>query len=319
MTDLPDFCALRDMYQSLLLDDIIPYWEPHVDMDGGGIYNCIKDDGTLISEDAYMWSQLRALWLYSKLYDSVENRQEWLDAAKSIYRFVLVNGRDSDGEWVYHTTREGEIVEGPISIYTDGFALLSLAEYYRATAEIQAEKLAVYTAQRALDKLARPGSYQTAPYEIPKGLKCHGVSMVFSLAFWELGRAIGESTLVEEGYKRSIEVMDHFLRPEHQALHEYITLDNETLDSPIGRCVVPGHAIESMWFQIHILGSLGDQERVERAFESIRWHLERGWDPRYGGIFLGIDLDGIDPPYWQHADVKAWWPHTEALYALLLA
>lgn len=50
----------------------------------------------------------------------------------------------------------------------------------------------------------------------------------------------------------------------------------------------------------------------------IRWHLEKGWDPEYGGIFLGIDaLGGV--PFLANPEKKVWWPHTEALYALLLA
>jgi len=50
----------------------------------------------------------------------------------------------------------------------------------------------------------------------------------------------------------------------------------------------------------------------------MRWHLEKGWDKDYGGIFLGIDAEG-HPPFMPNSDRKLWWPHTEALYALLLA
>src|SRR5262249_32741476 len=52
--------------------------------------------------------------------------------------------------------------------------------------------------------------------------------------------------------------------------------------------------------------------------EAIRWHLEAGWDPEFGGIFLGIDAEGNEP-FTANWDKKPWWPHTEALYALLLA
>jgi N-acylglucosamine 2-epimerase len=57
---------------------------------------------------------------------------------------------------------------------------------------------------------------------------------------------------------------------------------------------------------------------IARAVEAIRWHLEKGWDPECGGILLNIDAEGAAPvpPF---SDTKIWWPHTEALYALLLA
>jgi N-acylglucosamine 2-epimerase len=314
------FAALRDQYRSLLLDNVVPYWAPHMDWEHGGILNCIRDDGALVSDDKYMWSQLRALWVYSKLYNVIERRQDWLDIAANIYRFVAAHGRDAQGNWVYHVTRDGRVVEGANSIYADGFAIYALAEYYRATGDLEARSMGLQTCERALAKLAAPGSYQTAPYVLPEGMKCHGVSMIFSLVFWEFGRAIGDPSLVEQGYKHTLQVMDSFRRPELQALLEYITLDDRVVDSPVGRCIVPGHAIECMWFQMHILQQRGAAaDHVAQAIECIRWHLERGWDPEYGGILLGIDLKGVTPPYWENAEVKAWWPHTEALYALLLA
>jgi len=313
------FAELRDSYSAMLLEDLLPYWRSHLDWEQGGIFTCISDDGALISTDKYMWSQLRALWVYSKLYNVVERRQEWLDIARNLFRFVTAHGRDDRGHWVYHVTRDGQVVEGATSIYADGFALYGLAEYYRATRDEAARRIGKETFQRVVERLAVPGSYQTAPYEIPEGMKCHGVSMIFSLAFWEFGRATDDPAIVEEGNRHHLEVMDHFLRPELQALLEYVTLDNRVADTPAGRCIVPGHAIESMWFQMHILQERPDPERVRLAVECIRWHLERGWDPEYGGILLGLDLKGQQPLYWGHAEVKAWWPHTEALYALMLA
>ena len=319
MAQPASFSDLRNTYRSLLLDNIVPYWAPHIDWECGGILNCIADDGALLLDHKYMWSQLRALYIYSKLYNVVEARPEWLDTARCIFDFIRAFGRDSDGDWVYHVSRCGEMIEGATSIYADGFALYGLAEYYRATKDPVAERIGMQTYERASKKLSEPGSYLTAPYEIPAGMKCHGVSMIFSLAFWEFGNAIGNAEVIGDGYRHTLEVMDRFCRPELQALLEYITLGNCLVDTRAGRCIVPGHAIESMWFQIHILRTRSDPVRIGRAIDCIRWHLERGWDPDFGGLFLGLDLRSQAPPYWQDADVKAWWPHTEALYALLLA
>jgi N-acylglucosamine 2-epimerase len=73
-----------------------------------------------------------------------------------------------------------------------------------------------------------------------------------------------------------------------------------------------------MWFTLHRARERGDRATIARAVEVMRWHLEKGWDPVHGGIFLGIDAEG-HPPFLPHSDTKIWWPHTEALYALLLA
>src|SRR2546430_1774446 len=81
---------------------------------------------------------------------------------------------------------------------------------------------------------------------------------------------------------------------------------------------MPGHAIESMWFMLRLARRRKDRDMIRRAAEVLRWHLEAGWDPEFGGILLGIDADGR-PPSLANAEKKLWWPHTEALYALLLA
>ena len=50
---------------------------------------------------------------------------------------------------------------------------------------------------------------------------------------------------------------------------EFVGLDNVLLDTPQGRSIVPGHAIESMWFMIHIYRRVGDQTRLQQAVETI--------------------------------------------------
>jgi N-acylglucosamine 2-epimerase len=112
--------------------------------------------------------------------------------------------------------------------------------------------------------------------------------------------------------------MDRFVRPERQLLLEYLSDTYEDLPPPDGTFVMPGHAIESMWFVLHAARRRNNRELIRRAVDQIRRHLEAGWDREYGGLFLSIDAEGGEPsqPHW---DKKLWWPHTEALYALLLA
>jgi N-acylglucosamine 2-epimerase len=112
--------------------------------------------------------------------------------------------------------------------------------------------------------------------------------------------------------------MNCFVRPERKLLVEFLTRDYRELPPNEGTCVGPGHAIESMWFIMHWARRRGDQAMIRRAAEVVRWHLEAGWDPEYGGILLGIDAEG-HTPFEANSDKKIWWVHTEALYALLLA
>lgn len=313
---LPDLLAI---YRDELLERTIPFWMQHaIDGERGGILTCIGDDGQIISTDKYMWSQLRAIWTFSALYNRIEPRPEWLDVANRIFDFAAKHGRDEEGRWVFAVDREGRVLEGATSIYADGFAIYGLTELARATGDQKAIDLALATYENVQKRLARPGSYATAPYDIPPGAKAHAVAMIFALAFHELGLLLEDDAILAAGRVLANDVMTAFLSPEQRLLYEYVTLDNQLMDTPQGRAIVPGHAIESMWFMIHIYQHWGDENRIRQAIDAIHWHIELGWDEEYGGILLARDAAG-GKPWWLFADSKLWWPHTEALYALLLA
>jgi N-acylglucosamine 2-epimerase len=314
-----DAAALLAIYRAELLEGVVPFWVEHaVDREYGGLLTCISDEGQVLSTDKYMWSQLRGIWTFSALYNRVEPRPEWLDVAWRTYRFVQRHGRDGAGRWVFAVTREGDVLQGATSIYADGFALYGLTELARATGDAAVVDLALDTYHNVQRRLARPGSYDTAPFEVPTGGKAHAVSMIFSLVFDELGHYLSDDAIVQAGRYHADQVMDVFLRPERRLLFEFVGPGDELIDTGQGRSVVPGHAIESMWFMIHIYRRAACAARVQQAVEAIRWHLEFGWDDEYGGIYHARDASGGEA-WWRFADAKLWWPHTEALYALLLA
>jgi len=313
-----DFSKLLALYKSELLDRTIPFWLKYgLDWKNGGICTCLSDGGRVLSEDKYMWSQLRAIWTFSALYNKIGKREEWLAAARHIYDFVKKYGRDDKGQWVFLVNKEGKHLQGATSIYADGFAMYGLTELAQATGDREVIQLARETYANVQQRLARPGSYDTAPMPIPPGGKAHGISMIFSLVFTELGDYLQDANILTAGLEHANQVMDVYLRPEHQRLYEFARLDNALMDSPPGRVVNPGHALESMWFMIHIFRRLNDARRIRQAVETIQWHIELGWDEEYGGILLARDAAGS---FWENKwDTKIWWPHTEALYALLLA
>lgn len=313
------FVDLLAMYRAELLERVVPFWLQHaVDRQHGGLLTCISDEGQVLSQDKYMWSQLRAIWTFSALYNKIERRQEWLDVAWHIYNFASKYGRDDQGRWVFAVDKEGRVLQGATSIFADGFALYGLAELARATHDQAVIDLALDTYANVQQRLARPGSYEIAPYTLPEGVKAHAVSMIFALVFGELGHTLGRQDIIEASLFHANEILNVYLRPEQKLLYEYVQLDNSLLDSHQGRTIVPGHAIESMWFMIHIFQREGRQEEIRRAVEAIKWHVELGWDEQYGGIVLARDAEGGEP-WWKFGDSKLWWPHTETLYALLLA
>ena len=110
---------LYGKYRDLLLKDVVPFWQRYgIDWEDGGVFTCIGDDGSLLSTDKFTWSQARSIWTFSALYNRVEQRAEFLRTAENSVRFLLANGRDSLGRWVYRTDRAGNVLEGATSIYS---------------------------------------------------------------------------------------------------------------------------------------------------------------------------------------------------------
>lgn len=317
--DNAEFGKIATRYRGELLNSVVPFWLEHsLDRRSGGLLTCIRDDGTVVSEEKYMWSQLRGIWTFSALYNRIERRQEWLDAAQNIFEFVVKHGRDRSGRWVYSVGADGQATRGATSIFTDGFAILGLTELARATGGDEPAQLALETYQRVAKVLEKPDRCLVDPYPPLENLKAHSVAMSFALAFYELGEHLGEQEILDAGLVQAKDVMDAFRRPDDKVLLEFVDADNRFVDSPRGRSIVPGHAIESMWFMLRIFEAEKDQKRIAEAIETIKWHLDLGWDDEWGGLLLAVDSAG-GTPWWANSTLKLWWPHCEALYALLLA
>jgi N-acylglucosamine 2-epimerase len=306
-------------YHAMLLDGFVPFWFRHgIDWEHGGVLSCIREDGTAASEDKFTWSQARSVWTFSALYNRIERRSEFLGAAENSVHFLLAHGRDPQGRWVYSTSRTGNVIEGPTSIYADCFVVYGFSEYYRATRDEQALAVALETFDRIRRRVEEPDFQETAPYPLPIGWRNHGIPMILTEVANELAQTTADPHIEALADEYAGRVMNHFLRPQHQVILEFLTRDYKDLPPPAGTYFMPGHAIESMWFVMHLARRRGDSGTIHRAAEAMRWHLERGWDKKYGGLFLGMDLESREP-YLPHADKKLWWPHTEALYGTLLA
>ncbi|MCL5104318.1 MAG: AGE family epimerase/isomerase [Armatimonadetes bacterium] len=317
-TLLVDRCA--ELYRKTLIEDIVPFWMKHaIDKESGAINNCLDDAGNQLSKDRYLWSQGRALWTFSALYNRIEPRDEWLDVAHGIYRYVSKHGRDLERRWVYRLDAEGNVLDPDISIYVDGFVVNGLGEYYTATSNSDVALLASDTYDNILSRLQDPGSYRIAPYSIPDGMKTLGIPMIFSFCFYNLGKAIGRPDISEVGRMYAQEILTDYYSPENDAIMEFVALGDRRFDFSCGRVCIPGHVIEAMWFLISIFEETGDSTSVARCCELIKKHLELGWDEEYGGIRLAIDVDGREPVEWQKPDCKPWWVQVEALVATAYA
>lgn len=312
---------LRDFLLDHLTGSIIPFWLRHAVDKDGGLNTCIRDDGTIVNREKYLWSQWRAVWVYSKLYNQIDKNPAWLELAENIQEFATRHGWDNEfGGWRMKIGHDGRVLQGCESVYVDAFAIYGLTELAKATGREEPLELARKTADNSLRRLQEPHDrIPHAPYPIPPGARVHGLPMIFGLVFWELGLLLDEPRYQDAALAMSDDIFDNFVRPARGLLLERIAADNSEYPSPLGTTVVPGHVIEDMWFQIHIARDAGNKARIEEACRLMKRHVELGWDEVHGGLLLAVDADGGEEVGWNHCETKLWWPHTESLYALLLA
>lgn len=319
---LMDLDSLYEIYRSTLLDDIVPFWETFgVDRKYGGLLTCLTDDGELVSDEKYTYSVARGLWTFSALYNMVENRESWLRIARETYQFLTKHARDNNGDWVYSMNRNGSIKQGSVSIWSDCFACYGLIEYARATGNEDSLELAKSTLLRIVERTSQDDFDAIAPFTMTPGVMKHGISMMLIVLSDEylLLQDISEiQTILHEVIDR---VMNCHLDREQKLLFETVGRDCKRFDTPEGRFVLPGHAIESMWKILRSAARTQNRSLIQTAAETMKWHLEAGWDDTYGGIVYSLDSSGSKPdlPPYPQWDLKMWWVHTEALYGTLLA
>ena len=175
------------------------------------------------------------------------------------------------------------------------------------------------TYRLVVDHLRNPGALEPKVYSQTRRAKAHNVSMIMLATTQELRLAAPPDPLYAEVIDDALDqILNCFLDEEAEAVFEVLGADNERLDTVDGRRLTPGHAMESAAFVMHEAIERGDDSLISPALKMIDYSFERGWDEQYGGLLYFVDIDG-KPPTRLEWNMKLWWPHAEALYALLLA
>ena len=311
--------ALMRLHRDGLLEDTVPFWMKHtIDHEYGGFLNYLDRDGAVLCTDKPVWVLGRFTWLTAMLCNNVQKRTEWLETARHGIEFLEKHCFDTDGRMFYEVTRDGRPLRKRRYVFTETFGVLAFSEY--ALAAQDEERL---DKARQLFKLLfryrnNPELLPPKVYPQTRQTKSHAMAMILLCVAQQM-RKTGQDPLCDELIDLSIrEVFDDFMKPGEKALLETVGPNGERLDSPEGRCVLPGHAIETAWFIMEEYRRRKDNALLENACRILDWSLDIGWDEEFGGMLYYVDVEGKPPDPYEH-DMKLWWPHNEALYACLLA
>ncbi|MBQ5392970.1 MAG: AGE family epimerase/isomerase [Bacteroidaceae bacterium] len=312
-----DFKQLAQQYKSELLDRVMPFWmEKSIDKEFGGYFTCLERDGEVFDTDKFIWLQGREVWMLSTLYNKVEKRQEWLDAAIQGAEFLKKYGHDGNLNWYFALDREGNPLVEPYNIFSYTFAVIAFGQLSIATGNQEYAEIAKKTFDIVLSKQDNPKGKWCKASPGARALKSFALPMILCNVALEI-----ESLLDKDFLDKTIEtcvheVMDVFYRPELGLIVEHLGTNNEMVDCMDGRLLNPGHAIEAMWFIMDLGKRLGDDALIQKAVKIALAEVEYGWDKEYEGIFYFMDR--LNRPMQQlDWDQKLWWVHIETLITMI--
>lgn len=334
---------LAAFYREHLEDKILPFWLDRApDREHGGVFICWSNDGsTLLSREKYIWSQGRWLWLLARSVQLVRAGRLTADEALLLElaaetRSFLDNALLGNGHYAYLTSAQGTPKEAAVgqgldsSFYVDCFVALGFGEYARLMGdhELFSHTLSLHA---SIESRLAGGSVRSEPYPIPAGCQAHAFSMIMLNVTQELEETArllshpAEASLKGDARRHLNEIMTVFLQDDG-VVREISGTCNRTI---LEQHVTPGHAIESMWFVMQEAHKHGLTSTVQRAAASIRKMFRVGWDEEYGGLLRFVFPAGTVPEIEPQGafetmilethDTKIWWPHSESVYATLLA
>ncbi len=312
---------LSGFYKRHLLENVLPWWETRfIDKEHGGFLVYRDADGSLLSTDKPIWVMGRIAWMWSRLYNTVEKKPDWLDIGAHGIDFLLEHAFDTDGRMYFSVTKEGLPLRKRRYLYSETFGAIAFAEYAKAVQSEDMLEQAREIYRLILMYHRTPGLLPPKIIPSTRQMRGHGMNMILIVTSQIMREADPKGReLYDDTINRCIdEILNYLVKPEKKCLLEAVLANGKLLDTPEGRTVLPGHAIETSWFIMEEATERGDGALLQEAIQILRWSLEKGWDPEHGGILYYVDCDGKPAEPYEH-ELKLWWVHNEALYATLLA
>ena len=272
---------LCEHYRASLLDDVIPWWMRHsLDTKNGGYYSHLNRDGSPYSTDKYMWMNGRQVWMLSHLFNTLEPRDEWHSAAKLGMDFMLRYAWKEGGKMQFRLTRTGESRADVLSLFTEVFGTIALAEYSKTVGDddaLWAKAMEAY--DFLMTRLGRPDDTPLLSYPLNAQVHLHGHDMCRITVAWVYNQ-IRPDARFEDDITRSVEsLIGLHWKPELGALLENVAPDGTPmLDIAECRMFHPGHTIESGWMLQEIAAVRNDNGTSRHGHRH---------DPRGAGARLG--------------------------------
>uniref|UniRef100_A0A674DYJ3 N-acylglucosamine 2-epimerase n=1 Tax=Salmo trutta TaxID=8032 RepID=A0A674DYJ3_SALTR len=294
------------------LDKVVEFWQKYShDTQYGGFFTCIGKDGKIYDELKYVWLQGRQVWMYCRLYRTMErfNKPEILEAAKSggafLRRFARIPNSGSPWKCAFCLTRDGKALKVQRTIFSECFYVMAMDELARVTGDkdMQAEAAQmmdqlvhwVRVDPSGLGKPQLSGDTPVCSMAVPMMLLC----LVQQLTEARSGEEVDKYR--EVGGWCVKQILQHLQRG-GTAILESVSSEGKELPGCAGRLQNPGDTLCTPLKEISL-----DQGCSIPVLEG---QNTSGFCFYLGQCVLFSQLE------WS---MKLWWPHCEALIAYLMA
>lgn len=315
--------SLAGHFTNNLFDSVLPFWMAHsIDSRHGGFFTCLDRDGTLYDHRKYLWLNGRQLWTLSKLYNEAPghpDRERWLAAARGAAAFLRAHARDPQGRCYFALMPDGQPAAFQRKPYSAVFLAIGYHEYWKATGEPWALDEARDLFRRLREWIANPALLGRPAFPALPAFSQLADLMVQASVALELSTTDPDPLYRDLlQYCLNTILTTHFHAPRKLLLENADPSGATHYHLPEARLFCPGHIAEVSWFLFEILDRLPDAAREAQVLDLLESALEQGWDHEHGGLFYFLDLEN-KPVFHLEANMKLWWPHTEALQSLVYA
>lgn len=303
-----------------LTENILPFWINNaIDKENGGIYTCVDAGGKVYSTTKSVWFQGRSLWSFAMAYNTVEKRGEYLEICENLYNF-LNKCSDSTGRLPYTVTKSGEAIVKRDYYYSETFAAIGCAQYYKACGKKEVWE----SAERYFDICARLyKNPETRVVEMSLGKDAHkvfGINMIM-LSTVQFMRNVGINTKkYDDMASLVIDEMKNggYVNDELKAVVDHVDLDGNFQNTKWGISLCPGHAYEAAWFVLSEAELKNDDSLRVFGKKLLDYAMPHDYFNKYHLVPTFREA-GREPYNEIDSFGYRWWPQCEAVIAYALA
>ena len=306
--------VLAKEIKDYLLDDMLKCWEERtVDNVYGGYITDFDRKWNINSYNKGAWGQARQIYTFSAAYEKLEQDEKWKRMAKVGIDFMLNKMYAKNGRFNYLVSREGDVLDGTISVFSDAFFISGLAKYISVFGEKKYILILDELFETYKKNILDENFSDYAPFRSGKDIINHSGNMIAFSTAYEVQKVLGRDA-TEDLITRSIKnIFDVLYDEKTNLIYELKEKDGSFIEGGNSRIVTVGHNYETLWFVLEYAIERGDEALIEKI-KSIAETLNVVGKDKKGDSVYAIDPygDGVKFTTWKYEvpfnmdDIVSW-------------